>query len=520
MSKTPSLTSSEDWYKPGPQISEFHENRSRIRALIGGRGTGKTTSVAVECIRHCFFNAGAKCYVLRKTQGSNENTTLETLEKQVFPNMGSAYIDTGVSLFKKIDGGQTFRLPSRKAVELFNAWRAMNPAAPKSAVNQWMENVGNKFCGWIKFDGVPEARYSATRFRGYEASLLVFVEADQLTRDDMDLAMACLRWRGADPETCDERGFIRDSGLILDSNPPSPRHWLAEFEEETKDDPNVRYWHIPTRENAHNLPPLYVEDLERQYRRNPAMYKRMVLGQYAEAFDGTPVFYAFEETHSKSDLPWPKGAYLIRSWDFGATNACVFSAYWTVNNQEYFWDLAEYFATQSDTDRQCKAVIEITNTVFPGWNDRDICSGVKDFCDPAGNAKTALGSSIRVLNTYEIYPGFMRMGLQESIAVYNRLLEKKDAWGNHVYQIDKDYCPQLYVASLGGYRYPVEGEAGFGGDEPLKGPTGGNYDHIADASRYGKFNCLKLIRAEVEGKKGLTGPLDVKPTPNRVKRYY
>jgi hypothetical protein len=509
-----------EWYFPGNSIKEFHATKCRVRALIGGRGTGKTTAIAMEAVGHGFWNAGGKIYILRKTQDSNEDTTLETFEKQVFPKLGTAYMDTGVSLFKKIDGGKTYRIPSKKAVELFNAWKAMNPAAPKSAILQWFEAVGNKFCSWIQFAGVPEERYSATRFRGYECSMLIFVEADQLSRGDLDLGVACLRWKGADPETCDPRGFIKDTCVILDTNPPSPRHWIASYEEETKDDVAVRFWHIPTKENAHNLPPNYVQDLERQYRKNAAMYKRMVLGEYAEAFNGTPVFYAFEEPHSKKDLPWPKGAYLIRSWDFGATNSCVFSAYWTVGKDEYWWDLAEQFSMQSDTDRQCKAVLEITNTVFPFWNDRSVCNGVKDYCDPAGNAKTSLGSNIKVLSTYEIYPGFMRMGLSESIAVYNRLLEKKDSWGNHIYQIDKECCPMLYVASLGGYRYPVEGEAGFGGDEPLKGPSGGNFDHIADASRYGKFNCLKLIRAEVEGKKGLTGPLDVKPTPNRAKRYY
>jgi hypothetical protein len=103
---------------------------------------------------------------------------------------------------------------------------------------------------------------------------------------------------------------------------------------------------------------------------------------------------------------------------------------------------------------------------------------VKDYCDPAGNAKTDKGSSVKVLHTYDIHPGFIRMGLQESIAVYNRLLTKKDRFDKDIYRIDKGTCPMLYIASGGGYRYPVEGEPGFGGDEPLKGPAGGDYDHI------------------------------------------
>jgi len=250
------------------------------------------------------------------------------------------------------------------------------------------------------------------------------------------------------------------------------------------------------------------------------MYARMVLGQYAEAFDGTPVLHDFTQEHAAENLPWPQGAYLIRGWDFGSTQSVVFSAYWTDGADEYWWDLYEFFARQSDVDRQCKAVLDITRTVFPFWNDRAICSGVKDYCDPAGNAKTDKGSSVNVLRTHQIFPGFQRMGLQESIAIYNRLLEKKDRFGQLVYRVDKATCPMLYVASSGGYRYPVEGEPGFGGDEPLKGPAGGDYEHICDASRYAKFGCLRLIKAEAEAAKRAVGALDRRETANRRTRYY
>lgn len=508
------------WYFPGKSIAEFHQTKARVRCLVGGRGSGKTTAIAVEACGHGFHNAGAKIYILRKTQDSNEDTTLETFEKQVFPQMGTGYIDTGVSLFKKIDGGKVYRLPSRKAVGLFNEWKAKNRSATKAQTLTWLETIGNRFCSFMVFAGVPEERYRASRFRGFECSMIIFVEADQLSEEDLDLATACLRWKGADPETCDEKGFIRDTCVILDTNPPSPRHWIAKMEEAEKGNNSVRFWHIPTEENRHNLPPNYIEDLTRQYRKKPAMYNRMLLGQYDEAFEGDPVFHSFEQEHAAVDLPWPQGAYLVRGWDFGTTNACIFSAYWVEGKTEYWWDLHEYFAQVSDVDRQAKAVLELTYQVFPFWNDRDVCAGVKDYCDIAGNAMTDKGSSVNVLRTHGIFPGFMRMGLQESIAIYNRLLEKKNAQGHFVYRIDKKSCPRLYTASIGGYRYPVEGEPGFGGDEPLKGTAGGDFDHLADASRYPKYNCLRLLRAEAEEAKKAVGAFASKEAANRKKRFY
>jgi hypothetical protein len=522
------IESTTDWYKPSEDMVRFHESKSRLRCLIGGRGTGKTTAIAVETCGHAFHNAGAKVYILRKTQGSNQDTTLETFEKQVFPRLGSAYVDTGVSLFKKIDGGKEFRLPSRRAVELYNDFLAKYPKATKVQKQTWLESVGNVYCSFIVFAGVPEDRYRASRFRGFECSLLILVEADQLAREDLDLGAATLRWKGKDPATCDALGYIKNSGIILDTNPPGKGHWIAKMEDDSVGDPGILFLHLKTQDNAHNLPgwnsetgeSQYVNDLLRQYKRNPAMLERMVYGQYADAFDGSPVLFQFRPEHKAENLPWPQGAYLIRSWDFGTTQAVIFSAYWADGKDEYFWDLHEYFARQSDVERQAKAALEITRTAFPFWNDRLICSGVKDYCDVAGNAKTDKGSSVAVLRTYGIYPGFQRIGLQESLAVYNRLLEKNDRFGRPIYRIDSENCKMLYTASLGGYRYPVEGEPGFGGDEPLKGPKGGDFDHVADASRYGKFNNLHLLRAEVEQAKKVVGAFDQKVTPNRDKRWY
>jgi Terminase large subunit, T4likevirus-type, N-terminal len=508
------------WYRPCQMMKEFHASKARLRALIGGRGSGKTTTIAVETVSHGFHNAGARIYILRKTQLSNSDTTGETFEMKVFPYLGTGYIDTGVSLFKKMEGGKEFRLPSRKAIELYNEWNMKHPRATKQEKIQWLDSIGKLYCSFVLFAGVPEERYRASRFRGFECSLLIFIEADQLSRDDLRLGTACIRWKGSDPATCDSLGYIRDSGVILDSNPPSKKHWIAKYEYENAGDDSIRFWHIKTKDNEHNLPPDYCKNLEREYKDNPAMYNRMLLGEYDDAFSGQRVLFSFSEEAARVNLPWPKGAYLIRSWDFGTTQSCIWSAYWQEDKEEYWWDLHELFARQSDAERQCRGVLETTQKIFPFWNDRDICAGLKDYCDIAGNQVKDTGSSVAVLRSKGIFPGWKAMGLQESLAVYNRLLEKRNKYGNLIYQIDKECCPMLYTASRGGYRYPEEGEAGYGGVEPLKGPAGGDYDHVADASRYGKYNCLRLIREEIEKSKAAIGLLAVKTTPNINKRYY
>jgi hypothetical protein len=517
MSTTPS-----DWYRPGKSVVAFHHSTARIRVLVGGRGSGKTTGVAVETIlQHCWKHAGARVYILRKTAQANADTTLETFEI-VFGNSGTAFLDTGLSLFKKIEGGRQFRVPSRKAVELYNAFLKMNPNATKAEKERWLDTVGSKFCSWLLFSGVPTSAHRATRFRGFEASMIVLVEADQFDREDVDLALACLRWKGADPADCDERGFLRDQRLILDTNPPSPRHWIARWEEESAANPDksfIEFWHIETEENRSNLPPSYIENLQRQYAKNPPMYKRMLLGQYAEAFDGSPVLWAFSQEHVFKDLPFPRGAYLVVGWDFGASaNSNVFSAYWEENGQEYLWDIYEYFKEQTDTEEQCRAVRKILEEVFPWHQDRHFCAGVLHYCDPAGAQRRDTGQSLSVLASYGFFPGFRRAGLQESLALCNRLLEARDTKGRLVYRIDTKACPMLYAASIGGYRYPGVGEPGYGGDEPLKGPKGGNYDHIADAARYAKLNVLRLLKVSDESNAPV-GKIGVVTKPNRARRW-
>lgn len=501
-----------EWYKPGKSIAEFHLSKARIRALIGARGSGKTTGIAVEAISHGLHYPGAKIYILRKTQDSNQNTTQETFE-QVFSRCGNAYVDTGLSLFKKIEGGTQYRIPSLEGVKLFNVFLKTKPN--KTETLRWLENVGNKFCSFIHFAGVPDATKRDSKFRGYECSMLIFVEADQLSEEDLKMALFCLRWPDAHGK------HIPDTCCILDSNPPSPRHWIALMEERDKNFTQTQFWHIPMEENAGNLPEGYVENAKRSYANDPAMYKRMILGEYAEAFEGARVLWAFSEQHAYDNLPWPRGAYLVRGWDFGTTQATIFSAYWEHDGDEYWWDLYEYFATQADVEKQCRETVRLTREVFPFFNDRSICSGVLDYCDPAGNARTDKGRSIDTLNSYQIYPGWSSRfrSLQLTLAVYNRLLEKKDRFGRLVYRLDRKCCPVLYLASLGGYRYPNPGEVGHGKDEPGKGPDFGNFDHVADASRYAKINCLRLARMELEKMNKPVGLLAKEHSPNPVRKW-
>ena len=516
---------SEPWYKPGKSIQEFHDSTALVRVLVGGRGSGKTSAICVEAVcKHCWNNPGAKVYLLRKTELSQEATSIETFN-QVFGELGPLYQEGENSLFQKWNDAKTIRVPSRIAIEKYEAFKSTKPS--KSEIEMWLKTEGNRWCSFLEFKGIPDAAKRDNKLRGFEASLLIMIEADLLELADFQMMGPCLRWKGADGK------FIDDLGIILDTNPPGTKHWIAKLEEQEtqkikKGEKSLfKFWHISTYENEHNLPKGYIENsIILPYQNNPPMLERMLWGRYADAFDGQSVFHEFNMAlHTGENLEFPKGAYLVRGWDFGQSNAVVWSAYWvrkdpndaSISN-EFWWDLHEQVLYESDVEKQCKGVMEITAKEFPFWNDRTICLGLLDFCDPAGAAKKDTGSSIHVLNTYGIYPGYKHKdrGIPKTIAIMNRLLAARTKQGEVVYKIDKINCPVLYAARAGGFRYPRENEPNYGSGLPKKD---GVYDHVSDSSRYAVINCMRLDFMDVETKKDNAGILAANPYKNPAKRY-
>ncbi len=234
-------------------------------------------------------------------------------------------------------------------------------------------------------------------------------------------------------------------------------------------------------------------------------------GEFLESFDGKPVYYAYnQDEHEGEDLPWPRGAYLIRGHDVGTHAATVWSAYWQDHGTEYWHDLYEFYAGGFDADRHAKEVIRITENEFDFWNDRGVCAGVLDYVDPAAqnssytrqitvDGNEVKESALNIFRTYGIYPGFTTQGrgLHETIAIVNRLFDKKDQRGNRVFRVDSKWCPRLVRGYRGGYRWPADDDK-VKQNEPLKGPACEHLDHVQDGARYGKINALRLMKSEVE----------------------
>lgn len=520
-----------EWYHPPEKIEEFHNSKARVRFLLGGRGSSKTTSASMESIRHGFHVAGGRVIVLRKTKESNVSTAVQTFNT-VYDLQGFEDNGDDTSLFKKWGGGESARIPSAEAIRLFNDFMKRGPR--KSEIQAWIKSIGARYCTMIEFKGLKDEKISESVLRSLECTMLVLIEADQLTEVDFKMAQQCLRKKDA------FGNHVADKNCIVETNPPGPSHWIAQLEKKHKEGEYQDYgfWHLKTADNAHNLDPgdsttipprlSYLESLKRDYAGNPPMYARMVEGEYSEAHSGNPVFYKFSlSLHKAKELPWPTGAYLIRTWDFGVFNAVCWSAYWSQVirsvTYEYLWFMAESYLEGSDIDAQTEEALKVTEEQFPFWNDRDICSGLKDYADPTGAARTGHGknrSYFKVLHSHGIYPGFRYLDIAPSVVIVNRALSAVDPTGQPMIQVDEESCPLITAAFSGKYRYPAKGEAGYGADNaaPVKGEDCDNIDHIADVARYTCHNILKLIQIPETKAKPPIGKLAFKSNTGSINK--
>lgn len=448
----------------------------------------------------------------RETEVSQSDSSIETFFRY-FEGLGPLYNPGGPGLFKTWNNGRTFRIPSRLAIERMQ--KDCEHMTTRAEIAHWIQTKGDQLCGYIEFRGLPAAEKG--KFRGLEASYIAIVEADQVVRRQFELSLACLRWKGADPSTCDEKGFIKDRCVVLDTNPPSPSSWIAEFEtEEAKKaahDRSTRFWHITTYENEHNLPDNYIRDtILLPYSNNPPMIERMLFGRYADAFDGKPVYYSYRsDRHEVENLPWPKGATMVVSFDVGTHNATVISAYKKFKEHFYWWTFREIVMEGGDTDRQAIETLKILANSFPWWNKAgDVCPQTLFFCDPAArnSAFTKAGptsSAHKVLASHGIHAGFkIAAHLQPTIATVNRLLQQchiernlqDDGKSNPQtlwhFKIDRSKCPSLVRGMRGLYRYAAKGESGHGSDMPAKGDMVEGVDHVCDALRYGIINVMDI----------------------------
>ena len=246
--------------------------------------------------------------------------------------------------------------------------------------------------------------------------------------------------------------------------------------------PNYHLVNAKLGDNPH-LPAQYVQNLIREFINSPALYRRLVLGEWGIVQSGDPVFGGIfvKTTHMKLGLKFDPKYPILRGWDTGWYHPCC------VFNQmvgEQMRTLRVMMGSKVHLDVFIRRIKDYSAMEFP--NGRYI-----DFADPHNLDAPSDLAELNRLQTFhanKIMPRYRHSRVSMGLDIMARkmgLLVK----GEPAYVIsDHPSCELLIDAMEAGYCYMKPPEESGGKKltkEQQKEPyKDGYYDHSVDCTRY------------------------------------
>lgn len=415
-------------YKPGLIASRVHQSLARTKILRGGLGSGKSRCGTEHINALAEIYPGSLHFIGRKDITSLKVTTQkEFLEFVVKPQLIETFNVNENTLYYKNGAQVLFR-------ETKDPQKVKSLQLTSYMLDEADENDSDEI--WQKLD---------ERLR----QKVILPTGEKITP----------------PYT----------GLIV-LNPTNEEHWIYELSKRT--DISVEDFKFTTYDNRQNLPPGYIENLER--RLSPWDRSRLLDGNWGRAISGKPVYHGFtEDCHVRHlevlpDLP------LLRGWDFGFGHPAVTFAQFN-HRTGRLRVLREFFGTRTYLKDVVPEVLRITRSLvgdgFP----------ILDYGDPHGaDEKDTSESSIEYLRIHhKIFVNHRRervkTGMEE---IQDKIVsegpkDETDSEGNPL----KGNEPLILVdpvarvtrdGLLGGYHRDDEGL-------PVKD---GYFDHLQDTLRY------------------------------------
>ena len=206
---------------------------------------------------------------------------------------------------------------------------------------------------------------------GTAFSIAVIDEADEVPEEYAKTVAGRMR----------EKTGVQKKVIIYICNPPSEDHWLYEwfFENSDPEDPKSKYRAIrmPIEGNREHLPEGYIESVHKDYAHNPALYLRMVRGEFGPAVKGFPIFSKFfERERHVATVPiaenWNDKYPLQRCWDFGWNRpACVVFQDDLDSGQIRIY--RAFLGSKIILEAFRNQMLNLCETAFPGAQWEDFC---------------------------------------------------------------------------------------------------------------------------------------------------
>jgi hypothetical protein len=299
------------------------------------------------------------------------------------------------------------------------------------------------------------------------------------------------------PDTLGEHTW---SGIIMDSNPPTVKHWIYErfiakpakgwkiyrqppalLVEYNREHPNdmqhARFLPNPDAENVEHLSKGYdyYLDIAESHRDDPEHIKRVVLGEFTMGLTGQAIYSQFKQSeHIADELTADRSAILLVGMDFGLNPAVAITQ---------FAD-GRWRVLQELCEEDC-SLLEFVEDVFAPVM-RSEYPGFKHmiFGDPSGTNRSGFDKAQYITTMaqhgFTIQPALTN-NIQKRIEAVRWFLRRSGS-----FLIDKR-CEMLIAGFLGGYQWKTKRGA-HGGRQitylPNKEGEPGRYTHPHDALQY------------------------------------
>lgn len=308
-----------------PTQQKIFDDPSNYILAYGERGSGKTFCLGGhKLVRHLYENFNALAIII---VGVRSQATLggvwHKLQVEILPE----WVD-GIGLTHTSERQDTQK-------------------------NLYMD-VGNRFGGWsrVVLISIPYGAFIKDRIKGFEPSI-IFV--DELTNlDTEDYFNAVVQQLGR------RQGIHGPQQYLAACNPDGPSHWVYKrfFEEPWRDKDGQKKWnddyskyHVPIKENEHNLPPGYYDRIMEAVKTDPVEEARMVRGEWIDRPAGAAIFgpYFNKTIHVAGDgktgiLPnvdYP----IICGWDPGSVNNAIIFMQHLVGADKAIWTVFDELVT-------------------------------------------------------------------------------------------------------------------------------------------------------------------------------
>lgn len=398
-------------YKPLRWAGKFHASDATDKLIVGGKGSGKTLAGIMEGVMLSTEFSGNVGLFARETLGELEEVVIDPLFA-ILPK----------ELIRHWD-------KQRRRLELINDsliyFRALDEHRKMKGLN----------LGWFDIDEVDATR-----------------EADWL----------------------ELRGQLRRKHVrrvaIGQTNPTTIDHWI--YDRWVRQNlPGYLYVTAPTKDNAENLPPGYIEEL---YATMPESWVRRYLeGLWGAIIHGERVWPEFsEKLHVYDKIIYNPSITVVRTWDFGLKSAVVFSQQRSPIQIDF---IGEILRRRAMTETFAEEVLRFSEQRFPNavFEDHGDIAGLHTEStsgkSPLDVASEVIGHRIN----YEEIP------LRESLELVRTKLSQ-NVMGEMAVRIHPSM--RLTIEGMnGGYVFKKNRDGTIMRDVPASDET---FEHLMDPVRY------------------------------------